>query len=177
MSQYEDESDMVSDSDMEQGLGLHACNDVYDYLDEPSDTGSMDGGYKKKHTHEVIGSAKGKYKIFRTHPTKHTRVPIEVFTTRTTPGARIRNAETGMYETSAYVGKLDEELFFKVIMATGELGDDSNHLFYDSPEQYERHCLTEVDAHVKEQWQERMQYRSNIIRDKSDKHVRSVIIR
>ena len=83
--------------------------------------------------------AKGQHRIYRR--VRNTRVPIVVFTTRTTPGARIRNAVTGIYEPQAFVGKADEFEFFKVALATGELGKDapSTTLFFDSQSQYERH--------------------------------------
>jgi hypothetical protein len=71
-------------------------------------------------------------------------------------GKRIRNAETGQYYKYK-VGSKDEDLFFKIALATGELKttNSSNVLFYDSPEQYEKHLMVEVDEEIKERWVEK----------------------
>jgi hypothetical protein len=71
-------------------------------------------------------------------------------------GVRIRNAETGQYYKYK-VGSKDEDLFFKIALATGELKttNGSNVLFYDSPEQYEKHLMTEVDQEIKDRWVEK----------------------
>ena len=68
-------------------------------------------------------------------------------------GMSIRNAETGHYYRFK-VGSKDEDLFFKVALATGELKttNGSNVLFYDSPEQYEKHLMAEVDQEIKDRW-------------------------
>jgi len=71
-------------------------------------------------------------------------------------GMRIRNAETGQYYKYK-VGTKDEDLFFKVSLATGELKTTncSNVLFYDSPEQYEKHLMAEIDQETKDRWIEK----------------------
>jgi hypothetical protein len=68
-------------------------------------------------------------------------------------GVRIRNAETGQYYKYK-VGSKDEDLFFKIALASGELKttNGSNVLFYDSPEQYEKHLMAEIDQEIKERW-------------------------
>lgn len=68
-------------------------------------------------------------------------------------GMRIRNAETGQYYKYK-VGSKEEDLFFKIALATGELktANGSNVLFYDSPEQYEKHLMAEVDQEIKDNW-------------------------
>jgi hypothetical protein len=71
-------------------------------------------------------------------------------------GSKIRNAETG--QTYKYkVGSKDEALFFKIGLATGELktNNGSNVLFYDSPEQYEKHLCYELNQKVKDLWHEK----------------------
>jgi hypothetical protein len=79
---------------------------------------------------------------------------VQVFTTKMIPGARIRNAITGAYEEDSYVGRIDEYSFFKVKLSTGELGKmaPSTSLFYDSPEQYERHMGVTVALEIKSKW-------------------------
>jgi hypothetical protein len=72
----------------------------------------------------------------------------------------IRDAITGIHDPSCRVGKRDEYLYFKVCMATGEgsrgkYGEiEPHHLYYDSPESYERHFYTKVDAETKTRWLE-----------------------
>ena len=68
-------------------------------------------------------------------------------------GTYIRNAETGeLYKYK--VGSKYEDLFFKTSLATGELKTRNSHniLFYDSPEQFEKHLMHEVDEEIKENW-------------------------
>jgi hypothetical protein len=74
-------------------------------------------------------------------------------------GMKIRNAETGHYYKFK-VGSKDEDLFFKIALASGELKttNGSNVLFYDSPEQYEKHLMTEVDQEIKDRWVAKKKY-------------------
>ena len=53
------------------------------------------------------------------------------------------------------VGSRDEYLFFKVKLCTGECGPDTNSMFYESPENYEKaHRCTLPDL-TKTNWRER----------------------
>jgi hypothetical protein len=56
-----------------------------------------------------------------------------------------------------FVGKIDEDLFFKVRMVNGEVGKNGygNDFYYDSPEEYERHLFIKVPQLLKEQWVEK----------------------
>ena len=83
------------------------------------------------------------------------KVPVEYYHTNDNPGSVIRNAVTGIFETGYKVGKWQEDLFFKV----GKLNGPGRHvLFYDSPEQYERHFFLTVDPAIKEQWESKALY-------------------
>jgi hypothetical protein len=66
----------------------------------------------------------------------------------------IRNAETGEYYKYK-VGTMDEDLFFKVMISTGEVPSGPLTLFYDSPEHYERHQYLELDNYTKKRWEEK----------------------
>lgn len=68
------------------------------------------------------------------------RKRIEVYTSGGT-GSQIRNAETGEYFTNK-VGSSDEDLFYKVVLATGECtsANGSSTLFFLSPQ----HCATHM---------------------------------
>ena len=73
-------------------------------------------------------------------------VVIEYYSSGPT-GSNIRNAQTGVY-TKDIVGSKCEDLYFKVTIADGNLLT----LFYDSPEQYERHQHEKLSQETKEQW-------------------------
>jgi hypothetical protein len=96
-----------------------------------------DPGYSK-----INRSTKGKSKI-------------EIYRTSSIPGATIRNAVTGMYEHGKLFGSKDEDHFFSVALATGQTGQDTPMLFYDSPQQYERHFDVTVSQETKARWAHR----------------------
>jgi hypothetical protein len=47
---------------------------------------------------------------------------------------------------------VEEDLYFKAIIATGETGQHPLTLFYSSPSDYERHWGTQLDVPTKEKW-------------------------
>ena len=87
-------------------------------------------------------------------------VPIEFYMTKYTQGTLIRNAISGIREHKMYVGKKEEYSLFKVKLSLPDMGNDSadsyGTLFYNSPEEYERHFYTTVPQSLKEQWMERL---------------------
>jgi hypothetical protein len=93
---------------------------------------------------------KGFHKIKR--KVGHKKVEMEVYSSSTTPGRMIRDAITGVKYSQYRVGSVNEHLFFKVGLATGELGNNGGALFFDSPEQYERHMKTTVSPEIKQKW-------------------------
>jgi len=101
---------------------------------------SLDSGYG--YVYRNKSSASGKVKNVR----------IDCYTSGDS-GMTIRNAETGQYYKYK-IGSKHEDLFFKIALATGELNtsNGSNVLFYDSPEQYEKHLIAEVDQEIKDMW-------------------------
>ncbi len=71
-------------------------------------------------------------------------------------GSRIRNAVTGDL-TNHIVGTTDEHEYWSVLDSRGMNGrQEPLVLFYDSPEQYERHMKIQVPQHVKEEWLNRI---------------------
>jgi hypothetical protein len=75
------------------------------------------------------------------------------------PGSQIRNAETGEYYKYK-VGTMDEDLFFKTMLSSGQC---NLTLFYDSPAQYERHQYVTLDDLIKTRWENKRQFRLNVI--------------
>jgi hypothetical protein len=93
------------------------------------------------------------YRKKNVSPGNDRKYPVRFFTTRYTPGSRIRNAITGEMEP-VRVGTIDERRYFKVGLSTGELGNDaqSRHLYYDSPDQYERHFGIRLSPEIVTNW-------------------------
>ena len=80
---------------------------------------------------------------------------MEFFETTLAANRYIKNAITGAIEAPFRVGTEDEDLFFSVFLSTGECGPTPPCLFYDSPEQYERHFYTKVSDELKARWRAR----------------------
>jgi len=127
----------------------------YDVEETSSVSVSTSGGdseYKqmRKMREDYKKSDPGYSKIKRKFEGK--RISIELYRTPAYPGATIRNAATGIFERGSLVGTLAEDHFFSVILATGETGQNSAFLFYDSPQQYERHFGCQVSTEIKSKW-------------------------
>jgi len=91
-----------------------------------------------------------KFIISKTGEMKKKRVYIY---TSGSSGNRIRDAETGTYYSNK-VGSKDEDIFFKVILPTGECtsANGSSTLFYNSPEHYMNHQNSSVDPEIIARW-------------------------
>lgn len=106
---------------------------------ELDDLKSLDSGFRK-----VVGKDANNHKT-----------TVEYYSTGYTPNLRIRCPVTGT-RTNYRVGSKDEDLFYSVIMATGYNGQKTpDHLYYDSPEQYERHWGVKINAASKQKWYNR----------------------
>ena len=105
---------------------------------------------------QVDPNSKNKKYVRRVNPETKRNVRVEFFPTNTTPNMIIKHAMTGTYQGYDQkffrVGTNDEDLFYSVIIATGELGQDPPTLFYDNPEQFERHFFTKVPQDSKDKW-------------------------
>jgi len=105
---------------------------------------------QKKMMNDYKNLDKGYRKIVREHNNK--KIKIELYVTSCTPGTKIRDAITGFKFKSFYVGKSDEDYFFKVKLATGELGPDSGHLYYETPSRCEEHLKITIADVIKKKW-------------------------
>ena len=79
---------------------------------------------------------------------------IEMYSTNMTPGRHIRDPVTGM-RYNERVGTKDEKRFFKIHMTSFGSGENTNVLFYTSPEAYERHQRTRMAYADKMAWHTR----------------------
>lgn len=120
---------------------------------------------------ELNKNDKGFFKL----KTGKNKASITGFSTSFFPGATIRNASTGFFE-SDYMGKPiykvgseDEDLFFRVTLSVNGISNEPRKLFYDNPEQYERHFKTRVSNNIKKQWTEK--YKIALVRDQHKKEI------
>ena len=92
---------------------------------------------------------------------KYKQKKINLFNTSTNINASIINAVSGYIYTSEYpnikykVGSAQEKDLFKVRFLTHENNIPGITLFYDNPEQYERHLNVVLDVVLKRTWHER----------------------
>lgn len=80
-------------------------------------------------------------------------IKIEFYDTNISMGSTIRNAVTGDYQKGHNTGSFKENLFFKVIHTCAEnKNKEPKILFYDSPEQWEKHFRLTCPNDVKTKW-------------------------
>ena len=105
---------------------------------------------------------------------------IEIYTSSGV-GNRIRDAETGEY-LDYIVGSNDEDLFFKVLLATGECtsANGSYTLFYASPQHYANHLFPmgeEIDPKTISNWEEKRDARLIEIKRSKNKRFDPIEVR
>jgi hypothetical protein len=130
-------------------------------------------------------SKKKKY-VRRFNPDLGKNIRVEFFPTNVTPNSGIKHAITGIYQSANgrffRTGTKDEDLFFSVILATGELsGQNTPVLFYENPEQYERHFFTKLSQQIKNKWAEKNQlalsrYNLRKMQEEPDNATRGIIV-
>ena len=105
--------------------------------------GGNKNSYTKPHDsgHHKVVNKEGKNKT-----------KIEAYSTSFIPGTMIRDAITGHRYSQYRVGSNREDLFFKVREVTGQFDKEPLLLYYDSPEQYERHMDHVVSNTIKQRW-------------------------
>lgn len=119
---------------------------------------------------ELHSNDKGFFKL----KTGKNKTNITGFSTSYHRGSTIRNAATGYFESNYMgkpiykVGSIDEDLFFRVSLSVNGSGPEPRKLFYDSPEQYERHFSATISNETKEKWAN--QYNNALARDEMKRH-------
>lgn len=111
----------------------------------------------KKAIKDIKQSDRGYNKIWRTVEKngKFKKTGIEVYTSSCC-GNHIRDAETGEFYDHI-VGSADEDLYYKVILATGECNskNGSSTLFYLSPTHFMKHLHKNLDDAFISLWNEK----------------------
>jgi hypothetical protein len=124
---------------------------------------SVSSNELKKATESLKKSDKGYNVLWRMIPKngKLKRTKVEVYTS-SGYGCHIRDAETGHYYEHI-VGTADEDLYFTVILATGECksDNDSSTLFYLSPQHYMKHLNCELNPDIIARWEDKRDARLN----------------
>uniref|UniRef100_A0A6C0IDP6 Uncharacterized protein n=1 Tax=viral metagenome TaxID=1070528 RepID=A0A6C0IDP6_9ZZZZ len=113
----------------------------------------------------LVGSEPGHYLLYRN--INGSRFNIEMYMTKNKPGTIIRHAVSGIREKNMRTGRRDEDAYFKVAYSIGECVQDRyGNLYYNSPEEYERHFHTTVSQQIKEKWLNRnMEYQKQLMKE------------
>jgi hypothetical protein len=126
----------------EQSYVYHETGDVDEstvFTDVKSKRNRTDNYLSSDPGHKIIGS-------------KNNR--LEYYAGSVLPGTSIRNAVTGIREYNMKVGNWNAEAqFFKVRYLGNYSTNNPDILYYDSPEQFERHMHCTVKQPIKKKWQ------------------------
>ena len=155
--QYEDDDSMAVATSFKEEENTDFYDQDHDIINDDStytNESTVDDNTivakQKKRLNDYKNLDKGFRKIDRIHNNK--KIKIEMYVTSCTPGTKIRDAITGNRFKSLFVGKSDEDYFFKVKLATGELGPDGGHLYYETPSRCEEHLKITVLDSIKKRW-------------------------
>lgn len=145
--QYEDDTFHPSNNDFDDYKNVGLSDD----FSETMSFTTVNSNRKKSKKDDIKNQDKGYHNIKIPYGCKE--IEIELYSTPITPGKPIRDAVTGSRMTKHLVGSRDEDYYFKVALATGQLKTDEGHvLFFDNPEQFERHMRTTVSQDIKQKW-------------------------
>ena len=133
-------------------------NDELTYSVESESVCSTNQNYNL-HNNNIIHNVNDKgYHQVRRKKQPRGKFTLEYYETSMVSDTRIRNAVTGARYRDDHpklkylVGSRQEDLFFKVTIANGENGNIPINLFYDNPEQFERHQRFVLSQATKERW-------------------------
>lgn len=105
---------------------------------------------------------------------------IDVYTTKYTPGSKIRCAVSGHIYDEFKVGSSNEDLFLKVCLA-GFLPETSKthgkFLYYSHPTDYEHHFYTMLNECIKDKWKLKSSVREKQIIEERDERQKYLCIR
>ena len=133
-------------------------NDEITYSVETESICSTNPNYTYNNNNNTIHNVndKGYHRVRRQK--KIGKFTLEYYETSINVDTRIRNAVTGFRYRDDHpklrylVGSRQEDLFFKVVISNGENGNTPVFLFYDNPEQFEKHQRVILAQPIKEKW-------------------------
>jgi hypothetical protein len=140
--------------------------DQYDPADNDFDLLSANTNNQKGLLENSKQLDRGYNKIWRMLPRVDgtlKRTKIEFYTSSDI-GNCIRDAETGSY-FSDKVGSANEDLYFKVALATGECNsaNGSSTMFFTSPQRYITHMRVNLTPEIIRTWQDKRDARLQVI--------------
>ncbi len=135
-------------------MSVTSKNDIHHNYEQ----GSSDDGVNDK----LISAIKGHHRFVKV--VDGVEKYIDFYTTRYTPGSKIRCAVTGRVFNDCKVGSQDEDYFFKVCLS-GIVPENSygKFLYFSSPFDYENHFNAIVDDNIKNVWN--IKYNQRVERD------------
>jgi hypothetical protein len=135
---------------------------MYNYPDDIMDLESDNTSYQNK---IILQSSNTNFRLVNRKIGKRKKCQIGYFITSFIPNSKIVNAITGFTyrdedpKIKYLVGSIQEDLLFKVSISNGENKQGPVLLFYDSPEQFEKHQYVTLNQSIKEKWlNQKMQY-------------------
>jgi hypothetical protein len=135
---------------------------MYNNPDDLMDLESDDTSYQNK---IILQSSNKNFRMVNRKIGKRKKIKLCYFTTSFVPNSKMVNAITGFTyrdedpKIKYLVGSIQEDLLFKVCISNGENKQGPVILYYDSPEQFEKHQYITIDQSIKEKWlNKKMQY-------------------
>jgi hypothetical protein len=150
-----------------------------DYFN-PADPNEYDNEFKEDAVAKALKEDKGLNTLIRKVKMDSGKVKnkrIHVFTSNGI-GSKIRDAETGEYYPNK-VGSKDEDLFFKVSIATGECNSANgyNIAFYCSPQHYENHLYANVEQEHIAAWEVKRDARLRELKKEIKPQFETIVVR
>ena len=139
-------------------------DDEYDY--QPTDNHSISEPSlsrhhrSSEHSHKTLEPGCHRLKLM----INYRPVYVNVYSTSMIPGMVIRDAITGTRYREYKTGSNREHQFFKAVVSIGQVSEGRPQsrepicLFFDSPEQFERHMSSSVSPETKSSWAEKRCY-------------------
>lgn len=173
---YDDPYDPNLPNDYDEDYGESTYNQIDSNSISDEDDDTLDSQKLRKKKFEDLKNIDRGYVKARIN-TGHNKITVEYYKTANMIGTKIRNALMGIYENYR-VGRKDEDLFFKVVSTVVKDSNGESHLlFYDSPEQYEKHFQCEVSDKIKRKWLEKSSAaRDRLIQEAKARHDREQVV-
>ena len=139
------------DNDMYHPVHSQTHPDNESYYSQSSVAENSLSKKKKRELEELKAQDSGWRKI-TINDRNRVKRDVEYYSTNYAPNTLIRCPITGA-RTRCRVGTRDEDLFYVVCNSMGYNGQKTpDHLYYDTPDQYERHWGTVLGADERQRW-------------------------